>query len=171
MAQDNMAFNPNQKLTFQQMAEDHLDEVMGIEALSFTSPWSRKAYLYELHNNDFAHYIVARLEDRIVGYAGMWVLMDESHITTVAVHPVCRGRGLGRSIMAEMMRRSLIMGVTRITLEVRSSNQPARSLYASLGFVEKGLRKKYYADNNEDAVVMWAELMQEESFCNYAKMI
>ena len=83
--QDNKVINQNQKLSFQAMEEEHLNEVMGIEALSFTSPWSRNAYLYELHTNDFADYIIARLEGRIVGYAGMWVVLDESHITTVEI--------------------------------------------------------------------------------------
>lgn len=141
------------------MEEKHLDQVMEIETRSFSSPWSRSAYLYELTNNDFAHYIIFKRYDRILGYAGMWVILDDSHVTTLAVHPDYRGLGLGRIIMLELMRRSIPLGATRITLEVRNTNLAARRLYISLGFVEKGLRKKYYADTNEDAIIMWADLV------------
>lgn len=144
---------------FDSMEEKHLDQVMEIEVRSFSSPWTRSAYLYELTNNDFAHYISVRRGDQILGYAGMWVILDDAHITTLAVHPDYRGRGLGRMIMLEMMRRSIPLGATRMTLEVRNSNLAGRRLYTSLGFVEKGLRKKYYADTNEDAIIMWADLL------------
>lgn len=158
MVQDKTVDPQQDPMWFKPMEEKHLDQLMDIETRSFLSPWTRSAYLYELTNNDFAHYIIVSKGDQILGYAGMWIILDESHVTTLAVHPNYRRRGLGRMIMLEMMRRSIPLGATRITLEVRDSNLAARHLYASLGFVEKGLRKKYYADTNEDAIIMWADL-------------
>ncbi|MFZ5591519.1 MAG: ribosomal protein S18-alanine N-acetyltransferase [Bacillota bacterium] len=140
------------------MEIDHLEQVLEIERLSFPIPWSRQAFEFELTRNDFAFYLVLMDADRVVGYAGMWVVIDEGHITNVAVHPDWRGRGLGRRLLQELIRQAKQKGVLRMTLEVRQSNQVARRLYSTLGFVEGGRRRKYYSDNNEDAIIMWLEL-------------
>ncbi|MGQ9556373.1 MAG: ribosomal protein S18-alanine N-acetyltransferase [Desulfurispora sp.] len=140
------------------MEVGHLDQVLEIERQSFPVPWSRQAFEFELTRNDFAYYLVLLAAERVIGYAGMWVVIDEGHITNVAVHPDWRGRGLGRSLLEELIRRARQKGVVRMTLEVRQSNQVARHLYRKLGFVENGRRRKYYSDNNEDAIIMWLEL-------------
>ncbi|RJQ30147.1 MAG: ribosomal-protein-alanine N-acetyltransferase [Peptococcaceae bacterium] len=134
---------------------EHLPEVVAIEEASFPTPWSLFAFTYEVMQNNFAHYIVALDRRQVVGYAGVWVIMDEAHITNVAVHPQCRGRRVGLHLMEELMKRVASIGVDRMTLEVRPSNIVARNLYEILGFTECGRRKGYYSDNHEDAIIMW----------------
>jgi len=94
----------------------------------------------------------------VVGYAGLWIVLDEAHITNVAVHPDYRGAGYGRALMVELISRAAMLGAFKLSLEVRVSNGVARDLYKSLGFVDKGFRRKYYSDNGEDAIIMWLNL-------------
>jgi len=135
----------------------HIDGVMVVEHLSFTIPWSKNSFIQEITTNEFAHYIVAVENDMVVGYAGMWQIQDEGHITNIAVHPEFRGIHIGRSLMVELIRTSRNLGVSAMTLEVRKSNDIAKKLYVSLGFKDAGVRKRYYSDNNEDAIIMWNE--------------
>lgn len=142
-------------VTFQKMRLEHLDEVLKIEELSFPSPWSRSSFVYEITQNQFACYIVAVAEEKVAGYGGMWLILDEAHITNVAVHTDYRMNRIGGALMLELIRRAILKGATRMTLEVRPSNTAARRLYVSLGFKDIGLRKRYYTDTNEDAIIMW----------------
>ncbi|RPF49803.1 [SSU ribosomal protein S18P]-alanine acetyltransferase [Thermodesulfitimonas autotrophica] len=139
------------------MEPEHLDAVMAIENVSFPIPWKREAFLFEILLNETADYVVALYRDQVVGYGGMWLVLDEAHITNIAVHPDCRGRGIGRRILQELIKRAALRGATKMTLEVRPSNLIARKLYRDLGFEEKGVRKRYYQDNHEDAIIMWLE--------------
>lgn len=139
------------------MEPEHLDAVMAIENVSFPIPWRREAFLFEILLNETADYVVALYRDQVVGYGGMWLVLDEAHITNIAVHPDCRGRGIGRRILQELIKRAALRGATKMTLEVRPSNLIARKLYRDLGFEEKGVRKRYYQDNHEDAIIMWLE--------------
>lgn len=134
-----------------------LDGVLEVEAHSFPSPWSRQAFIQELTSNRFAHYRVARAGHRIVGYAGMWVVLDEAHVTNVAVHPDWRGRGLGKGLMLDLFAQALEQGAVRMTLEVRISNHVAQRLYTQLQFKPAGVRKGYYSDTGEDALIMWLD--------------
>lgn len=142
------------QLNFSVMKPEHIPQVLSIEVKSFPIPWSYQAFMFEVTENDFAFYIVAQINKKVVGYAGMWIVLDEAHITNVAVHPEYRGCGVGRALMEELLKRTILMGAERITLEVRVSNNIAKDLYKSLGFVDVGVRKKYYSDNNEDAIIM-----------------
>ena len=142
---------------FEKMKIVHVDQVKAIENRCFTTPWSRQSFVYELSQNNFAHYIVALLENKVVGYAGMWVIVDEAHITNVAVHPNYREQRIGYSLMQQMLVRAALRGATKMTLEVRSSNDSAKKLYAQLGFKESGVRKGYYEDTKDDAIIMWKE--------------
>lgn len=135
------------------MTERDLDEVVRIENESFPVPWSREAYRHELKNN-FAVYLVCDFEGEVVGYGGMWIVFEEAHITNIAVDKNFRGRGMGRRLLEELERIAREKNVLRIILEVRPSNEVARRLYQSMGFVETGIRKGYYSDNGEDAIVM-----------------
>ncbi|MBE3577159.1 MAG: ribosomal protein S18-alanine N-acetyltransferase [Limnochordales bacterium] len=135
-----------------------LDQVLRIERLSFSSPWSRAAFLSELLENDRARYIVARIGDQVVGYTGMWIVIDEGHITNVAVHPHWRNRGIATQLLGALEEIARANGVRRMTLEVRKSNVVAHTLYEKLGFRDAGIRRAYYRDNNEDAIIMWKEL-------------
>lgn len=144
-----------------EMKVEHIPGVLQIERISFPTPWTQQSFTYEITQNNFACYqVVLNEEEEVVAYAGMWLILDEAHITNVAVHPNCRGNKLGRVIMLEMMRQAVMRGAVRMTLEVRPSNYMARKLYEKLGFKERGLRKKYYTDTNEDAIIMWADLVK-----------
>lgn len=140
------------------MGESHLDEVLAIEKVSFPTPWSRSAFLGELFDNQFAYYYVCLKEGRVVGYAGMWIILDEAHVTNIAIHPHFRGRKLGKLLLMEIMRQAVCLGAEKITLEVRPSNKVAQKLYRQLGFVAAGIRKGYYSDTLEDAIIMWKHL-------------
>ncbi|MBO8142279.1 MAG: ribosomal protein S18-alanine N-acetyltransferase [Firmicutes bacterium] len=144
------------------MRVDDLDAVMEIEVRSFPTPWSRAAFEAELLDNDRARYLVARCRAgdarRVVGYIGLWLIAGEGHITNVAVHPDHRKRGVGRRLMMAAADLCRAEGARRMTLEVRPSNRVARELYRDLGFVSAGIRRAYYRDNNEDAIIMWKDL-------------
>ncbi|MEW5784934.1 MAG: ribosomal protein S18-alanine N-acetyltransferase [Bacillota bacterium] len=137
------------------MTLDDLDAVAAIEAASFTQPWSRQSFYSELANNQLASYYVARLEGNVAGYGGVWVILDEAHVTTLAVDRRYRRRGIAGSLLERLIERSQALGALRMTLEVRPSNQPARSLYEKYGFSVQGIRKRYYF--NEDGLIMFKE--------------
>lgn len=134
-----------------------MDEVMEVEQASFITPWSRVAFEGEITDNDLACYLVLVDGVRVVGYAGMWIIIDEAHITNVALLPEYRGRGLGEKLMIALMAEARGRGAKSITLEVRASNSPAKRLYAKLGFICCGVRRQYYTDTKEDALIMWRE--------------
>ena len=138
------------------MQRGDVPRVMEIERQSFTTPWHESAYLTELANRS-AYYIVARVGDKIVGYSGMWVIMDEAHITTIAVDPEHRGRKIGEQVLIAMLEEAQRRGARRATLEVRESNEVAQNLYRKYGFVPAAIRRGYYSDNGENAIVMWVD--------------
>ncbi|MCA1061763.1 ribosomal protein S18-alanine N-acetyltransferase [Rossellomorea aquimaris] len=140
------------------MTVDDLDAVMEIENQSFSIPWSREAFLNEMEHNHLSTYLVAVEDNKLAGYCGVWLVVDEAHITNVAVLPDFRGRGLGESLMRKIMGIAIEFGARVMTLEVRVSNMPAQHLYRKLGFQDGGIRKRYYSDNQEDALVMWVNL-------------
>ncbi len=138
-----------------------IEQILAIEALSFPTPWSRFAFISELTQNTYAYYMVAEVDDTVAAYAGVWVVLEEGHITNVAVHPSFRGRGLGKRMMLSIMGRAKAHGAERVTLEVRASNDVAHELYTKLGFVDRGLRKGYYTDTKEDAIIMWKDSLDD----------
>ncbi|MBO7747402.1 ribosomal protein S18-alanine N-acetyltransferase [Paenibacillus sp. MWE-103] len=146
------------RLVFRSMTLDDVPTIAAIEEESFATPWTKDAFVNELTNNHFARYMVMDYEGAAIGYAGMWTIMDEAHVTNVAVREAYRGQGLGELLMTELMRTAVLFGARRMTLEVRVSNSVARRLYAKLGFEPSGIRPGYYSDNMEDALIMWAEL-------------
>ncbi len=139
------------------MALEHIDQIMVIEKLSFDIPWSRNAFVEELTKNKFARYFAAIVGDMAVGYAGMWKICDEGHITNIAVHPEYRGNGIGSLLLEKVIDSCKAESITGLTLEVRRSNVVAQRLYGKYGFSVAGSRKAYYADNGEDALIMWKE--------------
>lgn len=126
-----------------------------LEQQCFAVPWSRDSLLYDLGENPLATYFVAELEGRVVGYVGLWVIVDEGHITNVAVSPDFRRMQIGSALIRTMLEVTMDKGVTAHTLEVRAGNDPAIGLYEKFGFKEAGIRKGYYEDNGEDALIMW----------------
>ena len=142
-------------IEIKEMKIEHLDGVMVVENLSFKIPWSRNSFLEELTTNDLAIYIVAISDEQVIGYGGLWRVFDEGHITNIAVHPEFRRCGAASKIMDEILDLCGKNDIKSITLEVRKSNIAAQNLYKKYGFTIEGMRKKYYADTGEDALIMW----------------
>jgi len=140
-----------------QMSTIHLERVMEVENACFTLPWSKNTFYHEITNNPYAHYVVAMAGEQVAGYAGTWLVLDESHVTNIAVAPDWRRRGIAKRLMDHLLKNSLRQGANRITLEVRRSNLAAQKLYEGFGFVIAGIRKGYYTDNNEDGMIMWLD--------------
>ncbi|MED3662568.1 ribosomal protein S18-alanine N-acetyltransferase [Ureibacillus sp. FSL K6-8385] len=144
---------------YRKMTAQDVEAVHAIEVESFPTPWSLDSFHYEMRVNPYAYYIVAEDDDgNIVGYCGMWIVIDSAQITNVAVTEKARGQGIGEGLMREAMRAAKEHNADMMSLEVRVSNEVAQNLYRKLGFQEGGIRKGYYADNHEDALVMWVKL-------------
>ena len=148
------------------MTVDDIDNVLKVEKDCFSIPWSKDSFVRELVENKVALYLVAKIENVAVGYIGVWKIIDEGHITNVAVHSDYRGRGIASKLVSELLSLCEKDGMTSFTLEVRESNLPAQNLYKKFQFAECGIRKGYYQDNNENAVIMWRRetKMEDESF-------
>jgi [ribosomal protein S18]-alanine N-acetyltransferase len=140
---------------------DDLEAILEIERVSFTIPWTLEAFQTELIDNEYARYLCIELEGQVIGYMGLWFILDEGHITNIAITPNHRGQHWGEYLMRSVMEKMVDEGMERMTLEVRASNSLAQSLYKRLGFTIAGVRKGYYADTKEDALIMWAELGRE----------
>jgi ribosomal-protein-alanine N-acetyltransferase len=133
-----------------------IPEVLRVESLCFTTPWPRNAFHNELTENKLAHYFVGRENDDIVAYGGLWVILEDAHITTVAVHPSHQRRKFGERVLVRLLDESVERGASWVTLEVRESNTTAQALYKKYGFTVVNTRRGYYSDNDENALVMWA---------------
>lgn len=139
---------------FRKMVKDDLDRIAELEVICFRSPWTKGMLKGELKHKA-SHYHVIELGGKIIAYAGMWIILNEAHITNVAVDPHYRGRGFGRDIMLLSMREALLFGAEQMTLEVRETNSVAQKMYASLDFEVEGTRKNYYQDTGEGALILW----------------
>jgi len=166
-----------------QMRLSDIDQVMEIEREAFAAPWPARAYRYEIAENNHSTLLVVRSmlesprrplwllgrltpakQGPVLGYAGCWHLGDEMHISTIAVHVQWRGRGLGELLMLSLLEQGAARGARRATLEARVSNLVAQKLYRKLGFDIVGRQERYYADNNEDAVIMATPLFDAPQF-------
>ena len=143
------------------MRVEDVEAVHAIEEACFATPWSLASFLYEVTENQCARYLVMREDGECVAYAGMWFVLDEAHVTNIAVRPDRRGLGYGKAITKALVQLAADSGMTWMTLECRRSNAVAQALYRKLGFTEVGFRKRYYADNNEDALIMALEQLPE----------
>ncbi|TME32736.1 MAG: ribosomal-protein-alanine N-acetyltransferase [Chloroflexi bacterium] len=143
------------------MTLDDIDGVQEVERASFPVPWPANAFRHELTQNKNARYLVAREGGRIVGYAGLWLMVDEAHITTFAVHPDSRRQRIGERLLVRVFEMAAALNAEWLTLEVRASNLAAQKLYEKYGFRRAGVRRRYYSDNNEDALIMWTERLRE----------
>jgi ribosomal-protein-alanine N-acetyltransferase len=164
---------PRIPYVIEDMSIADVHEVAGLEKLMFPLPWSARAFEYELHHNPMARFVVVRPRvpeqvpgetPAIVGYAGFWLIVDEAHICTLGVHPDWRGRGLGGLLLIHLLDRAIERGAAVATLEVRASNVVAQSMYRKHGFAPVGLRRRYYTDNNEDAVIMTSQPLASPSY-------
>ncbi len=143
-----------------EMALKDVDRICVLEIECFPSPWKADSFINELTTNKLATYYVIEEEGVVAGYLGVWNIIDEGHITNVAVSPAFRGKGYGINLVKHLKEASLKKGVMWLTLEVRVGNTPAIALYEKMGFEIQGVRKKYYQDNGEDALIMWCSLVE-----------
>ncbi|MBB6671051.1 ribosomal protein S18-alanine N-acetyltransferase [Cohnella nanjingensis] len=152
---------PTNATVFRAMTLDDIGTIVAIEQESFTAPWTAEVFHNELMQNLFAKYMVMERDGAVLGYGGMWLIVDEAHVTNIAVREAYRGQGLGERLLREMMKTAHWLGARRMTLEVRVTNERAQRLYRKLGFSPSGLRPGYYSDNQEDALIMWADLVPD----------
>jgi len=139
------------------MILEDLPAIQAIERAAFSAPWPANAYRTELETNKLAHYLVVRVGEEIAGFAGLWLMVDEAHVTTFAIDPAWRRNHLAERLLVALLDVALDRRATEATLEVRLSNLAARRLYEKFGFRPVGLRPRYYTDNNEDALIMTTE--------------
>ncbi len=144
------------QLVLEEMQHADVNAVLRIEDAAFHSTWPDNAFRHELEENRLAHYFVARHEGEVVGFGGIWVILEDSHITTIAVHPQFQGRKFGEALLLTLLMQAVAKNAAWMTLEVRISNTSAQRLYHKYGFTTVATRRAYYTDNQEDALVMWA---------------
>lgn len=166
-----MALSPHDaglpdRMTIEPMITGDIPAVVRIERASFSTVWPSDAFYNELSTNKVAHYFVGRIGDRIVAYGGIWVILEDSHVTTLAVDPAFRGKRLGEVMLLHLIDEAIERGAAWLTLEVRESNVVAQQLYRKYGFTTVTMRRGYYSDDNESAMVMWAGNLKSELYRN-----
>ncbi|HET6895068.1 MAG TPA: ribosomal protein S18-alanine N-acetyltransferase [Candidatus Baltobacteraceae bacterium] len=161
----------NSPFIIEPMTDADVKEVLRIEQQSFSTQWPSNAFYQEMHDNKLAHYFVGRVDGRVVAYGGIWVILEDSHVTTIAVHPAHRGRKYGEIMLLHLLDEAIERGASWMTLEVRESNGVAQNLYRKYGFTTVSTRKGYYSDNNENALVMWAGNLKSEIYKNRLKAL
>lgn len=146
-------------LIIEEMKENDIDGVFEVEKNCFEDYWSKDSFKKELSNN-LAKYLVAKIDNKVVGYVGIWFVVDEGHITNVAVHEDYRGQKIGDQLIKELVQVCKNNKIISMTLEVRASNVVAQNLYKKYGFKMAGIRKEYYSNNKEDAIIMWNDIKE-----------
>ena len=156
----------NAPVLIRRMTLSDVDAVHAIETATFRTPWSRADFEHEMMKNPCARYLVAEAEEQVAAFAGAHIILDEGHITNIAVLEPFRGRGIGRKITEALLQYASNLGASYLTLEVREHNEKAQALYRSLGFIKVGVRKKYYDDTGEDGWIMVCDKLPpaEEDF-------
>jgi|SRR5580704_6121206 len=159
------------RLSIERMTAADIAAVTRIERASFSTVWPSEAFYNELSTNKLAHYFVGRFGDRVVAYGGIWVILEDSHITTVAVDPEFRGRRFGEVLLLRLIDEAIERGAAWMTLEVRESNTVAQKLYRKYGFTTVTMRTGYYSDDNESALIMWAGSLKSELYRNRLRVL
>jgi ribosomal-protein-alanine N-acetyltransferase len=152
------------QLVVEEMQESDVASVLAIEDAAFSTTWPDNAFRHELEENRLAHYFVARHEGKVVGFGGIWVILEDSHITTIAVHPDFQRRKFGEAILLALLQQAVQREAAWMTLEVRISNTSAQRLYHKYGFTTVATRRGYYTEDQEDALVMWAGDLRGELY-------
>lgn len=145
-------------LIIRKAVREDIADIMRVEATSFSEPWPEDIFYQEIVHNAYANYYVATLKSKVIGYAGLWTVIDDAQITNIAIHADYRGQGYGEQLFKFILQQALMLGARRLSLEVRESNLAAQKLYRKYGLVAGVIRKNYYTDNQEDAIVMWVNL-------------
>jgi ribosomal-protein-alanine N-acetyltransferase len=146
------------------MRRRHLRSVLQIEAQVYPRPWTLGLFLSELNLHTARSYFVARVGTRVVGYGGIMLSLEDAHVTTLAVDPAWQRNKLGQRLMVVLVREAVRRGAKNLTLEVRVSNEAAKGLYRRFGLAPAGLRKGYYLESGEDAIVMWAHDIDDDAY-------
>lgn len=146
------------------MRRRQLRSVVRIEEECYPRPWSATLFLSELAQRSSRRYSLATLGPLVIGYSGLMLVGNEGHVTTLTVDPAWHRRGVGTLLLLDLARAAVGLGVKDLTLEVRVSNTPAQALYRRFGFAPAGVRRNYYAETGEDAIVMWAHDVDAESY-------
>jgi ribosomal-protein-alanine N-acetyltransferase len=144
------------------MQVDDLPHVHAIDEVSFSTPWPKNAFRFELLENPNGYCWVAELDTKLVGFVVCWLIVDEAHIATIAVHPKYRGQGISKALVTTGLREMIFKGALMATLEVRAGNNVAQSLYRHFGFEQVGLRRRYYKDTHEDALLMTVKTLDTD---------
>ena len=152
------------RLEVTHMRRRHLRGVMAIERQAYVRPWSPNLFVAEMTEPTNRSYLVAKLDREVVGYAGMICYGDEAHITNIAIDPMHQGRRIGSRLLYEQVVRAIDMGTFAVSLEVRVTNWRAQRLYARFGFHPVGIRRNYYAELQEDALIMWTDDVRTEEY-------
>ena len=152
-----MKVNKMQKIQIRKMEPIDIPEIVEIENKTFSVPWTEESFVKELSNN-CAHYIVLKLDERLIGYGGFWKILDEAHITNVAIKKEYQGVGYGKKLIRKLIDEARMLKIQRMTLEVRESNIRAIKAYKQFGFIIEGKRRRYYTNPIEDAMLMWLSL-------------
>ena len=160
-----------EKVEVVRMALEHLDKVLAIERDSFPSPWSREGFRKEIVNRDRSISLTALIDGQVVGYCVAWLVVDEFYIGNIAVHREHRRKGIGQMLLRTLLHQGLAQGCRLATLEVRQTNRAAIELYKKFGFSAVAVRKGYYRDTGEDALVMLQNLKQEAQTCSNYQMV
>lgn len=155
-----------ERLEIVPMTTADISDVARIERASFTTVWPNDAFYNELRTNKLAHYFVGRLHDRIVVYGGIWSILEDAHVTTLAVDPQQRGRRFGEILLLRLIDEAIDRNAAWMTLEVRESNTVAQRLYRKYGFTTVTMRAGYYSDDNESALIMWAGNLKSRLYAN-----
>ena len=166
--QSDSSLEASTRYAIRPMTVEDLEQVVEIDQLSFSLPWPAHSFRYELLENDVSRQWVVEMQStngtlKVIGMIVVWLIMDEAHIATIAVHPEYRGRGIGRQILIAALGECAAQGALSATLEVRERNAIAIDMYRKLGFEVVGLRKRYYQDTNEDAILMTLETQRLKS--------
>lgn len=156
----------NTSVVIRAMLESDLEEVIHLDRLSFSMPWPESAFKYELFENPYSFLLVAEIlypdsQQMVVGAIVVWMILDEAHVATIAVHPELRRKGIAGRLLAAALQKAIKLGARKATLEVRSKNLPAQELYHKFRFEVVGRRHRYYRDDNDDALIMTADLAPE----------
>lgn len=159
------------RFLIERMATSDIAAVTRIERASFATVWPSDAFYNELSTNKLAHYFVGRLHDRVVAYGGIWVILEDSHVTTLAVDPEYRRKRFGELLLLRLIDEAIERGAAWLTLEVRESNTVAQRLYRKYGFTTVTMRTGYYSDDNESALIMWAGSLKSELYRNRLRVL
>lgn len=152
------------KLTIRKMTVEDVPAVVDLDQKSFSLPWPERSFRFEVTDNPASRCWVAELDGKVVGMIVVWLIVDEAHVATLATHPEFRRQGIGQRLLSHALRDLIQEGARRSFLEVRESNLAAQEMYRKFGYEETGRRRRYYRDNDEDAILMNLDSLSVERF-------